>query len=557
MDGHLSHLPMREGHAALAAQRALRNPQRIDVSTGVFARVSELAAAEPGRTAVWTSTGTMTYEQLCARVRQLRAALLAQGCGVQDRVAVVGQRSADTIASFLAIESIGATYLPVEPDWPAARVTDMLSRARPRCLLTDGAWEVGTGIPAICLPAVSGQLAQSPDPAPRLVPADEPRYIIHTSGSKGRPKGTIVVQRGLLNHLWSMVSLLRLTRDDTVAFTAPPAYVISVWQMLAVLLVGGTVAVVDEEAMRFGRFLAGTASHAGVTVLELVPTVIGWIVQEMRRRRTTADLTRLRCLVSTGEKLDPGLAADVLTCLPHVSFHNAYGATECSDDVSLHTIGPECAGQPRVPAGTPVPNVVLYLLVPADPLAPEDGVWRAAEPGESGELWVGGASVSGGYLNDPDLTRAAFFVDDLDPHSPTGRLYRTGDLAMFSDGLVHCLGRADRQVKIAGVRIELDEVEAVMSRVGGVVRCAAVAEHNNGQPELALYYVAQPQVRQEELYAPLRATLPAAMFPRRWVRMDLLPLNGNGKVDYRALAVARPSIAPPGLVGTAGREVRA
>jgi amino acid adenylation domain-containing protein len=536
---------MERGEAALAAQRALRNPQPVDTAVGVFTRVEGFATAEPDRVAVIAGSGTVSYGQLWRRARQLRTALAASGCGTHHRVAVVGARSLDTLASFLAIESLGAAYLPIDPDWPLARVQDMFARARPSCVLVSGPPDappspaVGAAT-AAGIAVVSPRSGDEPDVpigptivVPRTVPPDEARYVIHTSGSSGRPKGAVVEQGGLLNHLWSMVSTLGLTSSDVVAFTAPPAYVISVWQMLAVLLVGGTVAIVDEPDMRFGRRLVGAAARAGVTVMELVPTVIGWIVDEVRRGRVTADLSRLRCLISTGEKLDPGLAASVLEHLPGVVFLNAYGATECSDDVSLHLIGAGCGDRPRVPAGRPLPNVALYVLVP-------DGEsWRSAEPGESGELWVGGMGVAAGYLNDPELTRAAFFADAIDPHSPTGRLYRTGDLAIIADGQLHCLGRADRQVKVAGNRVELDEIEAAMSRVDGVARCAAVAEFSNGQAELAVYYVADPGVRQEDLYAPLRSLLPTSMFPRRWTRLESLPLNGNGKVDYRALASAR------------------
>jgi acyl-coenzyme A synthetase/AMP-(fatty) acid ligase len=250
-----------------------------------------------------------------------------------------------------------------------------------------------------------------------------------------------------------------------------------------------------------------------------------------------ADLSRVRCLISTGEKLDPGLARRVVTVLPHVTFMNAYGSTECSDDVALHVITMADTHRPQIAAGRPIANAVMYLLVN------DDGQWRAAVDDEEGELWIGGYPVSGGYYEEPELTQAAFFVDEIAPDSPTGRLYRTGDLAVFSDGLAYCRGRADRQVKIAGVRIELDEIEAVLSRVSGVVRSAVVADHDRGRTNISVYYVAQPHTRQEDLQGPLRAALPAAMFPRQWTRVDELPLNSSGKVDYKALALLRSDSA--------------
>src|SRR5262249_35637119 len=163
--------------------------------------------------------------------------------------------------------------------------------------------------------------------------------------------------------------------------------------------------------LRFGRRLVAAVARDQITVLELVPTVIGWLVDQLRRGGPAPDA--LRCLVSTGEKLDPALAAAVFAALPGVAFHNAYGSTECSDDVALHRLEPADAAAGRIPAGTPIRNAVLYLLVR------EDGRWRAAEPGETGELFVGGAGVGRGYVHEPELTRAAFFVDEFDPASPT------------------------------------------------------------------------------------------------------------------------------------------
>lgn len=533
-------LLLQPGAAAVAAERALRNPVPVDTARGVFARVAAVAAAEPERIAVVASAGPVTYRALIRRALQIRALLQDARCGLGDRVAVSMPRSADTIATFLAIESIGAVYVPVDQDWPAARVAAMLARVRPSCLVTQdvaGTTPAGQAAAEVGIPRVwpDANTAPAAPPDPREVPDGEPRYLIHTSGSTGRPKGAVVLHGGLLNHLQAMVSSLGLRATDTVAFSASPAYVISVWQMLAVLLAGGRVAVIDDADLRFPTRLAGVVAREAVTVLELVPTAIGWIVDTGAH----ADLSHVRCLISTGEKLDPGLAGRVVAALPDVAFLNAYGSTECSDDVALHVVTAADTQRPRIAAGRPIANAVMYLLVE------DGGQWRAAEDDEEGELWIGGCPVGGGYHDEPELTRAAFFVDEIAPDSPTGRLYRTGDLAVFSDGLVYCRGRADRQVKIAGVRIELDEIEAVLSRVPGVVRSAVIADHDDeqGRTNLVVYYVAEPDTRQDDLYGPLRAALPAAMFPRQWRRVDELPLNGSGKVDYKALALLRKDFA--------------
>ncbi|SDZ35393.1 amino acid adenylation domain-containing protein [Amycolatopsis xylanica] len=521
----LGRLPMWPGTTTKAVGQALRNPKVLS-GGGVFERVNEIAEADPDAVAVVDGARVMTYRQLSERVRRLRLVLRGRGCRPGDLVGVAGPRSAELIAAFLAIESLGAAYLPVDPGWPAGQLADMARTARPRCVLVIGD-SPPPPTPVVRPPAADAPM--SPAEPARRAPADEPRYVIHTSGSTGRPKGVVVAQSGLLNHLWSMVHELELGPSDSVAFTAAPSYVISIWQMLAALLVGGRVVVIPEGDAVFGRRLVTALSRGGVTVAELVPTAIGWLAEEHRRRPETAQLPSLRCLVSTGEKLSPGLAARVLRDRRGIRLVNAYGATECADDVTLHRVTPaDCAAE-RLPIGVPLPNVALYLLVL------EDGAWRAAEPGEPGELWVGGAGVACGYHGEPELTRGAFFVDEFDPDSPTGRLYRTGDFAVFSENRVYCLGRADRQVKVAGVRIELDEVEAAVAAVPGVAGCAVVVQGEDGDVHLHAYYGAEPSVPPERVRGAVELRLPKAMVPRHWTRLDSLPLNSSGKVDYRGV----------------------
>jgi len=209
---------------------------------------------------------------------------------------------------------------------------------------------------------------------------------------------------------------------------------------------------------------------------------------------------------------------------------NAYGFTETSDDVAHHEVVAADLGGDRLPVGRAVLNCTLSVLVP------EGDNWRAAAPDEPGELFVGGIPVGRGYPDDPAATRRAYFRDVLDPASPTGRLYRTGDAAvMTADGLLHCLGRLDRQAKISGVRIEPDEVEAVLSRHPKVTACAALVHRAGEAADLVACYVADEPATENELRAHVASALPPAMVPTRWLRMAALPLSTNGKVDHHAL----------------------
>ncbi|MER6328128.1 amino acid adenylation domain-containing protein [Streptomyces sp. NPDC001034] len=541
-------LPLAPGAADRARRLGLgRDGGRFDTASGVLATVARTAATTPDRTAVVDGESVLTYARLLARVDRFRTVLSAAGCTAGTVVAAVGDRSADTIAAFLALESLGAVYLPVAPDWPAQRVGAVLARGGADLLLdysgdpggggprgrtaVKAAAELGTAV--VDAPggdaSVSGARTAAAFAHDAPDRSREPRYCIFTSGTTGRPKGASVEHRGMMNHLWAKVEDLGLTEADRLAFTAPLVFDISVWQMLAPLLVGGTVVVVREPELAFPRRLTNVLERSGVTVVELVPTVVGWITDHAERR-TGVTLPALRWLISTGEELHTGLAARFLAAAPHIRLLNAYGPTECSDDITHHEVTARDTARSRLPVGAPVTGARLYLLVRED-----GGRWRAADPGEPGELFVGGVVVGLGYVNDPDNNAAAFFTDPFDEDSPTGRLYRTGDLARFEDGVVHYLGRVDRQVKVAGVRMELDEIEIVLRRHPAVDECAVVVPVVDGRPELAACYTLLRPVPAEELRAYLAGSLPEAMVPRRLTELDALPLTQNGKTNHRAL----------------------
>ncbi|WP_405186876.1 2,3-diaminopropionate biosynthesis protein SbnB [Streptomyces anulatus] len=526
-------LKLAPGARDRAVLRSQSNPVPVDATGRVFDAVRARAGKQPELVAFVEDANIIAYGPFFERVLEVRALLAATGCGAGDVVACIGPRTSDTAALFVALEDLGALYLPVDPDWPSTRVGDVLRRSGSRFVVeygrqaSAGRLSVRTLDPGAGGPAVPG------------AGEGDPRYVIFTSGSTGRPKGAVVDQAGLMNHLWAKVHDLGLTADDAVAFTAPLVFDISVWQMLAPLLVGGSVVVFPHDVMLFPRRILRTLERQEVTVAEMVPTLVTALVQEAERSKGSRPLPRLRRLISTGEELVPSLAERVLSALPHTSLLNAYGPTECSDDVTHHVVTGADLSRTRLPVGRPVAGATLYVLVHDA----ETGTWDAADAGRAGELFVGGRPVGHGYVGDAAATSEAFFRDTLDPRSPTGRLYRTGDLARIDEDGVHYLGRTDRQVKVGGVRIELGEVEAVLSRHTWVESCAVSVSDDTGRPELVVHYVASEELPVDELRKHLAASLPADMVPKRWVHLAALPLTGNGKVDHRSLQGGRDRAA--------------
>ncbi|WP_243716065.1 amino acid adenylation domain-containing protein [Actinomadura darangshiensis] len=475
----------------LAARLGMLRELDVDLADPVITRV-ERFAAERDRPAVTDEHRSLTYAELAAEARRLAALLLAEGVEPGTVVGVGGERCASVVAAFLAIELVGALYVPADGTWPAGRVRDVLDQAGASILVTvgktapallEGAAEAGCR----AVPAARAQGRAAWPGEPRLTGLDQPRYVLFTSGSTGRPKGAVVEHRGMLNHLWAKIVDLGMTGADVLAFTAPLGFDISIWQMLCPLLLGGRVDVIGDETGHDPVAFARAVDDQGITIVELVPTMVRHLLDDLapgspQAGGTTPEAPRkgslagLRWMVATGEELPAELSRRWLDAMPHARLLNAYGPTECSDDVTHHTVTAADLGLLRLPIGTPIVNARLYVL-----REEEDGTWAACDVDGTGELFVGGVVVGRGYLGDDERTREAFFRDPFGA-SPTGRLYRTGDaVRLLPPGAggedrptLQYLGRVDRQVKIAGVRMELGEIEAVLQRHPGVGAAAVV-----------------------------------------------------------------------------------
>ncbi|GHE97573.1 non-ribosomal peptide synthetase [Streptomyces fumanus] len=552
-------LPLAEGARERAVAAALTREEPYPLGEGVHAHVERHAAARPDRTAIEDGERSLSYGELADRTRRIAARLAAAGVTGGQIVAVGGRRGADVVCAFLALEVLGAVYLPVDASWPAARVEALLRDSGAVLLLTVGgpadsgelvkgaqAAGVRTTSPA---PADTHRTGPTPPPTdthrtrPSPPPPDEVRYVLYTSGSTGRPKAAVVEHQGMLNHLWAKVDDLRLTADDRLAQTAPLSFDISVWQMLAPLLVGGRVQIFGDDQAQDGAALLEAVRRGGTTVLEAVPTLIRFLLDAQQSAGTRPGA--LRWMIATGEELPPALARRWHEALPGIALLNAYGPTECSDDVTHAVLGPPGPGVRHLPIGTPIGNAALYVL------RAENGRWHACEHGETGELFVGGLVVGRGYLGDPERTALAFFADPFTDGG--GRLYRTGDaVRVRPDGQVEYLGRVDRQVKLGGVRMELAEIEAELGAHPAVAACAVTVRADGDEGALVaresahapaaghqrlVAYVTTPgqEVAEEALRAHLAERLPAPMVPHTFVVLPGLPLTRNGKTDYRAL----------------------
>ncbi len=485
----------------------------------------------PDLIAIEDAEQTLTYRQLDRQANGAAHHLAAHGVGPGRTVGLLVDRAAAADIAIVAVFKAGGAYLPLDQGHPTPRMAAALTQGGPDILVVQRSLvaqaraareQAGLDLELIVLEDL---LAMAPhDAAPAVErSADDLAYLLPTSGSTGLPKVTMIPQRGLMNHAYAMIDALDLTEQDVIAQNAPLCFDISVWQLTTLLLVGGRVSFAPEEARSAPDHLLDWAAGRGVTVLQVVPSLMSSILQVAAHEADLRLHDTLRWIIPTGEALPPDTARRWLERFPVPPLVNAYGPAECSDDVTLDFIyDPPAADVLSLPIGRPVGNVTVHVL----------DARRARLPvGAVGEICVGGVGVGLGYRNDPDRTAAAF-IDD--PFNSGGRMYRTGDLGRFlEDGSVQYVGRVDHQVKVNGLRIELGEIETALLSYPTVRETVAAAVDGRLVAYVTTSDGTAPDRTAIRTYVAKR--IPAYMTPDVIVHLDALPLNANGKVDRKAL----------------------
>ncbi len=513
-----------------------------------FPQLFEAAVARtPDAVAVVFEDQQLTYQQLNARANIWARQLVELGVGAETIVALMCDRNLDFLTAMLAVFKAGGAYLPLNPIHPPERTQQVLSQSQVPLVLTTSCWvsmlspivnHLDTPPELLCLEKLDNSDYESKNLPVRCHP-DNLAYVIYTSGSTGKPKGAMLEHRGMLNHLYAKVTDLQLSAGDVVAQTATQTFDISIWQFLVALLVGGRVEIVGSEVASDPAQLLSLVQRQGISILEIVPSLLRMLLQYIELESDIASLS-LRWLLLTGETLPPRLCRQWFEYYPTIPMMNAYGPTECSDDVTHYPIyQPPHEGILNLPIGRPVSNTQLYVL---------DTELKSVPIGIAGELYVGGVGVGRGYLNNPTLTQLAFFEN---PFDSSGRLYKTGDRARhLSDGNIEFLGRIDYQVKIRGFRIELEEIEAVLSQHPQIQEVVVIAREDQPGNQYLVAYVVSQEVAESQLRDFLKQKLPDYMVPGAFVFLESIPLTPNGKVDRRALkapeiALSLTTFAPP------------
>jgi amino acid adenylation domain-containing protein/non-ribosomal peptide synthase protein (TIGR01720 family) len=479
--------------------------------------------AAPAAAAVLFEDRSLTYRELDERANRLARVLVGRGVGPETVVGVAVRRSPEWCVAVLAVMKAGGAYLPLDPAYPADRLTFMMEDSGTGLILVDGETvgrlpRLGAEQLRLDTPELAAELAAA-DPAP-LTDADRSwpltvanaAYVIYTSGSTGRPKGVAVTHTGLANVVALFVDRMKVASGSRVLQFASPSFDVSVGELCMSLFAGATLVMVPKERLEADGPLVETVDHYQVTHAILPPALLAAV--------PAGSLATVESLMVAGEATSPELAA---TWSAGRRMLNGYGPTETTVGATVCELG----GDGRVPIGRPLPNMRVYVL---------DAALRPVLPGVPGELYVAGVGVTRGYQNRPGLTAGRFVAC---PFGAAGeRMYRTGDLVTWTDdGELEFHGRTDTQVKIRGFRVELGEIEAALLAHEGVGQVVVTARESSGGDQQLVGYVvpAGDAVPVEELRRQVSERMPDHMVPAAFVSLERLPLTPNGKLDRKAL----------------------
>jgi amino acid adenylation domain-containing protein/non-ribosomal peptide synthase protein (TIGR01720 family) len=500
-------------------------------SASLFDLVREQAGRAPDVDAVLCGSRRLRYSQLIERVHALVGVLRGAGVGRGDRVGLLLDRCLELPVAMLAVVEAGAAYVPLDTTYPRERLSLLIADAGLGIVLTrDGLAAMLENLPVQCVPLdslVPALDGGSAGDAYGPTVLEHPACVIYTSGTTGIPKGVVVSQRSLVNHVWAVIERYGLQASDRVLQFASPAFDVAGEELFPALSAGATVVMWPEAVAPSVAEMISFVAAEGLTVVNLpTPFWHEWVDEIDRNHREVPGC--LRHVVVGTDRASPAKLARWLASAPHVRWSNAYGCTEAT--VTSTTYEPavhptDAATRGTVPIGRPLANTRAYVV---------DADLNPVPIGAPGELVLAGEGIALGYLNRPEQT-AERFIDER-WRSGGGRGYRTGDLARWrSDGVLELLGRLDDQVKIRGYRIEPAEIEAALSLDPAVRQVTVVAQLYQDDPRLVAYLVCDQSRSVDDLRAFLRDRLPSYLVPAAFVRLDRMPMTANGKIDRAAL----------------------
>ncbi|MGB3637977.1 MAG: amino acid adenylation domain-containing protein, partial [Rivularia sp. (in: cyanobacteria)] len=495
----------------------------------------------PNHIAVVYENQQLTYKELNTRANQVADYLQKNGVVPETIVAICLERSLEAIIAILGILKAGGAYLPLDPNFPTQSLLNRLEDAQAQILLTDSSIQQQhptlTTPVVLCLDINTAEIANfnSENPDSKIT-AENLAYIIYTSGSTGKPKGVAIEHRQILNYLYGIQQRLNLSQIASFGSISTLAADLGNTSIFPALCSGGCLHIISNERATNAEALASYLRQHTIDCLKIVPTHL----EALLTSEVAADILPKKRLFLGGEACSWELIKKIQSLNSECIIINHYGPTETTVGILTYQVESIDINSQMVPLGKPLANTQVYVL---------DSQLQPLPIGVPGELYIGGAGVARGYLNNVEITRDKFIQHSFD-NSEVKTIYKTGDLVRYhSDGNLEFLGRVDNQVKIRGFRIELGEIEAALSQHSAIQKAIVLLNKDESGNQILVGYIvthAQSQPTTNELRNFLKEILPGYMIPSVYVFLKTFPLTPNGKIDHQSLPIpekVKPELA--------------
>lgn len=488
--------------------------------------IEEQVQIRPNAVAAVFSEQEYTYAELNARSNHIAWKLKDRGIGPNQIVGIISESSIQTLTAILAVLKAGAAYMPIDPKHPIDRVTYILEKSCAKIVLIgEGgdnlAAEVQTTFPDMAIINVENKSVKLKENLSLTAGPKDLMYVIFTSGSTGTPKGVMVENQSVVNVCTWQITNGEIDSKTKVIQNYNYIFDASVSEIFPTLMAGGTLLMLTEEEKKEPRKYLDLLKEAQLCC---VPSMFREILNFAETSDRCNDIISFDKLYLAAEALPLELLEQFMkvTGRDLTNIYNIYGPTETTDSAVFYDFS-GIKNPEKIYIGKPIANLKLYVLNDKD----------LCGINVPGELCIGGAGVTRGYLQQPELTAEKFIEN---PYASGERIYRTGDLVRWSeDGNIDYLGRIDEQVKIRGFRIELGEIESRLQRVPGIREAVVIVKNINNTKSICAYFISDEEVTEASLNELLSYTLPNYMIPQFFVRMDVFPRTRTGKLDRKSL----------------------
>ncbi len=488
--------------------------------------LEKTAAWFPDKIAIEDENGVVTFSELRENAIAISDTLIEQGLNGCQPVAVFVPKSIKAIEAFLGILYAGGFYVPLDTANPKNRIDAILKNIAPNFILSEEKyWNLLDGTNnSLSFIDLKRSVNNKKERMNYKAKIDtDPAYLINTSGSTGTPKGVVVAHKSIIDYIDWAIETYNIDESFVIGNQAPFIFDNSVLDIYLMLATGSKLILIPEKLFMFPVKLIEYLDEKQVSFIFWVPSIMGNITKLDVLKNY--DLKNFRCILFAGEVMPTKVFNYWKRNIPHALFSNLYGPTEITVDCTYIILEKEYEPNEDLPIGLPCRNSDVLVL--------SDDNQLVTDPNQLGELCVRGSSLAMGYYNDPDKTTQAFVQNPLNPHYPE-RIYRTGDVVYYNErGELIYKGRKDFQIKHMGYRIELGEIETAVLALDGIDKACVLYDTNN--KKIVLLYESDCQMSKRDILRGLHGNLPKYMLPARFVLVETVPLNGNGKIDRSKL----------------------